>query len=85
MTLVVQLKFKLTNYNVVVQYIIPYAIGTVRKADIGFVSCPMFHWLGLAGHKLVLVSLCLGDRPSLIGYWKFNTFLVEILTDWKTL
>ena len=30
-------------------------------------------------HKLVKVSLRLANRPSLAGYWKFNTSLVEIL------
>ena len=50
----------------------------VRIADIGSVSCPTFYRLGFADHKLVLVSLCLGDRLSMAGYWKFNTFLLEI-------
>ena len=29
-------------------------------------------------HKLVSVSLRLANRPSLAGYWKFNTSLLEI-------
>ena len=29
-------------------------------------------------HKLVRVSLRLANRPSLAGYWKFNTSLLEI-------
>ena len=29
-------------------------------------------------HKLVRVSLRLANRPSLDGYWKFNTSLLEI-------
>ena len=29
-------------------------------------------------HKLVRVSLQLANRPSLAGYWKFNTSLLEI-------
>ena len=44
-----------------------------------FVSFPTFHCLELADHKLVLVSLHLGDRPSLVSYWKFNSFVLERL------
>ena len=29
-------------------------------------------------HKLVRVSVRLANRPSLSGYWKFNTSLLEI-------
>ena len=29
-------------------------------------------------HKLVRVSLRLANRPSVAGYWKFNTSLLEI-------
>ena len=50
----------------------------VRKADIDFVSCPTFHSIVWTDHKLVRVSLRLADRPSLAGYWKFNTTLLEI-------
>ena len=48
----------------------------VRRADIDFVSCPTFHLIAWTDHKLV--SLRLANRPSLAGYWKFNTSLLEI-------
>ena len=38
----------------------------------------MSHWIGLADHKLVRVSLRLVNNPSLASYWKFNTSLLEI-------
>ena len=50
----------------------------VRRADIDFVSCPTFHLIAWTDHKLVRVSLRLTNRPSLAGYWKFNTSLLEI-------
>ena len=50
----------------------------VRGADIDFVSCPTFHLIAWTDHKLVRVSLRLANRPSLAGYWKFNTSLLEI-------
>ena len=50
----------------------------VRRADSDFVSCPTFHLIGLTDHKLVRVSLRLANRPSLAGYWKFNTSLLGI-------
>ena len=50
----------------------------VRRADIDFVSCPTFHMIAWIGHKLIRVSLWLANRPSLAGYFKFNTFLLEI-------
>ena len=50
----------------------------VRRADIDFVSCPTFHLIAWTDHKLVRVSLRLANRPSLSGYWKFNTSLLEI-------
>ena len=50
----------------------------VRRADIDFVSCPTFHSVTWTDHKLVSVSLRLANRPSLAGYWKFNTSLLEI-------
>ena len=50
----------------------------VRRADIDFVSCPTFHLIAWTDHKLVMVSLRLANRPSLAGYWKFNTSLLEI-------
>ena len=50
----------------------------IRSTDIEFVSCPTFHCVGLANHKLVLVSAHLGNRPRLVGYWKFNTSFLEI-------
>ena len=51
----------------------------VRRADIDFVSCPTFHLIAWTDHKLVRVGLRLANRPSLAGYWKFNTSLLEIL------
>ena len=50
----------------------------VRRADIEFVRCPTFHWIGLTDHKLVRVSLRLVNGPSLASSWKFNTSLLEI-------
>ena len=50
----------------------------VRRADIDFVSCPTFHLIAWTDHKPVRVSLRLANRPSLAGYWKFNTSLLEI-------
>ena len=50
----------------------------VRRADIDFVSCPTFHLIAWTDHKFIKVSLRLANRPSLAGYWKFNTSLVEI-------
>ena len=50
----------------------------VRRANSDFVICPMFHWIGQTDHKLFRASLQLANRPSLAGYWKFNTFLLEI-------
>ena len=56
----------------------------VRRADIDFVSCPTFHLIAWTDHNLVRVSLWLANRPSLAGYWKFNTSLLEIqdFRDW---
>ena len=50
----------------------------VRRVDIDFVSCPTFHLIAWTDHKFVRVSLRLANRPSLAGYWKFNTSLLEI-------
>ena len=50
----------------------------VRRADSDFVSCPTFHLIAWTDHKLVCVSLWLANRPSLAGYCKFNTSLLEI-------
>ena len=50
----------------------------VRRADIDFVSCLTFHLIAWTDHKLVRISLRLVNRPSLAGYWKFNTSLLEI-------
>ena len=50
----------------------------VRRANSDFVSCPTFHLITWTDHKLVRVSLQLANRPSLAGYWKFNTSLLEI-------
>ena len=57
----------------------------VRRADIDFVICPTFHLIAWTGHKLVRVSLRLANRPSLAGYWKFNTSLLEIQDFWERL
>ena len=45
----------------------------VRRADCDFVSCPTFHLIGQTDHKRVRTSVRLANRPSLAGYWKFNT------------
>ena len=50
----------------------------VRRPDFDFVSCPTFHLIAWTDRKLVRVSLRLANRPSLAGYWKFNTSLLEI-------
>ena len=50
----------------------------VRRSDTDLVTCPTFHWLCLNDHKLVRVRLRLANNPSLAGYWKFNTSLLEI-------
>ena len=50
----------------------------VWRADIDFVSCPTFHLIAWTDHKLVRVSLRLANRPSLAGYWNFNTSLLEV-------
>ena len=57
----------------------------VRRADIDFVSCPTFHLIAWTDHKLVRVSLRLANRPSLAGYWKLNTSLLEIRDFWDRL
>ena len=50
----------------------------MRRADIDFVSCPTFYLIPWTDHKLVRASLRLANKPSLAGYWKFNTSLLEI-------
>ena len=50
----------------------------VRRADVDFVSCPVFHLYSKSDHKLLTVTLRLGDRPRLAAYWKFNTSLLGI-------
>ena len=50
----------------------------MRRGDIDFVCCPTFHLIAWTDHKLVWVSLRLANRPSLAGYWMFNTSLLEI-------
>ena len=50
----------------------------VRRADIDFVGCPVFHRYTKSDHKLLTVTLRLSDRPRLASYWKFNTSLLEI-------
>ena len=56
----------------------PNLFWTVRRADTDFVTCPTFHFIGQTDDILVRVSLWLVNRPSLAGYWKFNTSLLEI-------
>ena len=50
----------------------------VRRADSDFVSCPTFNLIAWTDHKFARVTLRLAKRPSLVGYWKFNTSLPEI-------
>ena len=57
----------------------------VRRADTDFVTCPMFHFVGQTDHRLVKVSHRLDNRPSLAGYCKFNTSLLEIWDFWDWL
>ena len=54
------------------------SVGEDPSSYIDFVSCPTFHLIAWTDHKLVRVSLRLANRPSLAGYWKFNTSLLEI-------
>ena len=51
---------------------------SVRRADSDFVTCLTFHYVGQTDHKHVKASLQLANRHSLVGYWKFNTSLLEI-------
>ena len=48
---------------------------SVRRADTDFVMCPMFRYVACTDHRFVRVRLWLDNRPSLTGYWKFNTLL----------
>ena len=48
-------------------------IVLVGRADTEFITCPTFHWIELADHKLVRVSLQLVNRPSLANYWRYRT------------
>ena len=57
----------------------------VRRADCDFVSCPTFLLIGQTDHKLVRVSVWIANRPSLAGYWKFKTSLLEIRDFWDRL
>ena len=38
----------------------------------------MFHYIGQTDHRLERVSQQLANKPSLVGYWKFNISLLEI-------
>ena len=49
----------------------------MRRADSDFISYPTFHLIAWTDHKLVRTSRQLANRPSLAGYWKFNTSLLE--------
>ena len=50
----------------------------VRRADTNSVTCPTFHHVAWTDNRLVRVSLRLANGPSLAGYGKFNTSLLEI-------
>ena len=52
-------------------------LDCVRIANTDFVTCSAFHYVGQSDHWLVGVSLRLVNRPSLAGYGKFNTSLLE--------
>ena len=43
----------------------------------GGCCCEKLHWIGLADHRAVGVSLLLSDRPRLVGliplYWRYGT------------
>ena len=56
-----------------------------RRADKNFVSCPMFRWVRLTNHKMVVVSLLLINMPRLTENWKFNNSLLEIQDFWNWL
>ena len=56
-----------------------------RRADIDSVCCPTLHLIAWTDHKLVRVSLRIANRPSLAGYWLFNTSLLEIRDFWDRL
>ena len=62
-----------------------FYLDSVRKADSYFISCPTFHLIAWTDHKLVRVSLQLANWPSLAGYLKFNTSLLEIRDFWDRL
>ena len=47
-------------------------------ADTDFATCPTFHYVAWTDHRNIRVSLRLANRPSLAGYWKFNTSLLDI-------
>ena len=50
----------------------------VRRANTNLVSCPTCHLIAWTDHKLVRISLQVANTPSLAGYWKFNTSLLDI-------
>ena len=50
----------------------------VRRADLDFLSCPEFKYLGRSDHKLVMARLRLSDRPKMATYWKLNSSLLEL-------
>ena len=56
-----------------------------RRANRDFITYPTFHWIRQTDPKLVRVSLRLANRPSLAGYWKFNTSLLKIWDFWEWL
>ena len=49
----------------------------VRRADADSDTYPTFHWIRQTERKHIRISLKLANRPSLAGYWKFNSFLLE--------
>ena len=52
--------------------------NSVRRTGVDFVTCLTFHFIGQTDHRLIWVNLRLVNRLSLVGYWKFNTSLLEI-------
>ena len=50
----------------------------VRRADVDFLSCPSFEWVGQSDHKLVMARLRISKTPKLDSYWKFNSSLLKI-------
>ena len=57
----------------------PFLDDSKRLVLMGdFVSCPTCHLIAWTDHKLVRVNIRVANRPSLAGYWKLNTSILEI-------